>query len=188
MLEPVYSDRLKLRNWQETDRELFFTINNDDRVMEYFPFRRDRQQSDKLMDDLRAMIDANGFGFAAIELRDGGECVGFCGLHLCERKLGLPEGTIEIGWRLTPQFWGKGIATEAAKRWLDFGFSDLGLERIVSFAVHSNAPSLAVMRRIGMRPVPERDFDHPMVPDTYSHLKRHLFHEISIENWRQLHA
>ena len=40
------TERLVIRNWKEEDRELFHLINSDDRVMQYFPFRRTREQSD----------------------------------------------------------------------------------------------------------------------------------------------
>ena len=45
-MKPIRTPRLILRNWEERDRELFFRINSDDRVMEFFPFRRDRTQAD----------------------------------------------------------------------------------------------------------------------------------------------
>ncbi len=178
------TDRLILRNWREGDRELFHFINSDDRVMEFFPKRRSRQESDELMDVLAAGIETNGFGFAAIEIAGTGETAGFAGLHLCDGIPGLEPGEVEIGWRLAPQFWGKGIVTEAALRWLDFGFKDLGRERIVSFAVEGNHRSTAVMRRIGMCPVPELDFEHPKVPETHPQLKRHVFYEMTADAWR----
>ena len=42
--------RLTVRNWIETDRDLFHEINSDPQVMAYFPFRRSRAQSDELFD------------------------------------------------------------------------------------------------------------------------------------------
>ncbi len=57
---------------------------------------------------------------------------------------------IEIGWHLAEPYWGKGLATEAAKAVRDYGFRELGLERIWATAYAENKPSLAVMERIGM--------------------------------------
>ena len=54
---------------------------------------------------------------------------------------------------------------------------------IVSFAVHDNHASTGVMRRIGMVAEPDRDFDHPRVPDTHPELKRHAFYRITREQW-----
>ena len=95
----------------------------------------------------------------------------------------LSPGTIEIGWRLTPEFWGKGYVTEAARAWLAFGFETLGVDEIVSFAVWNNNRSTAVMERIGMTADPSRDFDHPGIPDSHPHLKQHVFYALSRREW-----
>ncbi|MGJ8570698.1 MAG: GNAT family N-acetyltransferase [Hoeflea sp.] len=177
-MNPLRTQRLILRNWEERDRELFHRINCDDRVMEFFPMRRSRVEADAMMDRLAAGIAENGFGLAAVEIAETGEVAGFTGLNVIN---GLPvaeDGVVEIGWRIAPEFWGKGYVTEAARRWCDIGLGDLGLERIISFAVTGNHRSIAVMQRIGMSPRPDLDFDHPGVPDTHPHLKRHVFYEM----------
>jgi len=178
-MKPLRTDRLILRNWEDPDRDLFFRINSDDTVMEFFPFRRDRRQSDELMDTLAGRIEEHGFGFCALEIAATGETAGFAGLSLTEGIPGVPDNSIEIGWRLAPEFWGKGYVTEAAIAWLDWGFANLEAEEIVSFAVDGNHRSTAVMQRIGMKRDISRDFDHPKVPDTHPQLKRHVFYALS---------
>jgi RimJ/RimL family protein N-acetyltransferase len=96
----------------------------------------------------------------------------------------FPQGTIEIGWRLAPEYWGKGYATEAAEAWLAFGFETLGLDEIVSFAVAGNRRSTAVMERIGMKADPASDFDHPAIGDDYAHLRRHVTYRLSRADWQ----
>lgn len=177
--------RLILRNWQDRDRELFRRINVDDTVMEFFPFRRNAVSADELMDRIAAGIGQNGFGFGAIEIKATGETAGFAGLHLTDDIPNLPKNSTEIGWRLAPEFWGQGIASEAARGWLAQGFGPLGLHRIVSFAVASNTRSTAVMKRIGMIRRAELDFDHPKVPDTHPHLKRHSFYDLTAREYLQ---
>jgi RimJ/RimL family protein N-acetyltransferase len=66
---------------------------------------------------------------------------------------------VDIGWRLLPEFWGNGYATEGAKRCLEFGFSNLKIVRVISIAPQLNKVSLAVMRKIGMTQIAE--FSHP---------------------------
>ncbi len=144
--------------------------------MRYFPVRRSAEQADALMDSLKAQIDAIGYGFTALELSETEDCIGFCGLSPTDLEPIVPEGSVEIGWRLTPETWGKGYASEAAKTMLDFGFQNLALDEIVSFAVSGNHRSTAVMRRIGMHADPLRDFDHPNVPDSQPELRRHVFY------------
>ncbi|MCV3208981.1 GNAT family N-acetyltransferase [Mesorhizobium sp. YC-39] len=183
-MRPIRTERLILRNWEERDRHLFHRINSDERVMEFFPFRRDRAAADAKMDEFRAWIAEDGYGFAAAEIIETGECIGFVGLLVTDHLPVLPAGTVEIGWRLAPEFWGHGYVTEAAEAWLTYGFETLGLDEIVSFAVGDNRRSTAVMERLGMTADPANDFDHPGIPDSYPALKRHVLYRLSRDDWR----
>jgi len=80
------TERLIIRNWNEEDRDLFHFINSDDRVMEFFSIRRSREQSDKMMDDLRKMISDQGYGYTAIALKETNEAIGFCGLSPADKS------------------------------------------------------------------------------------------------------
>jgi RimJ/RimL family protein N-acetyltransferase len=183
-MKPIRTRRLILRNWEERDRDLFHRINSDERVMEFFSMRRNRQQSDEMMDRVRADIAARGYGWTAVEIAETGECIGFVGLNAADIGAVVPPGSIEIGWRLAPEFWGQGYVTEAANALLDFAFKELGLAEVVSFAVWNNHRSTAVMERLGMRRDPASDFDHPRVADTRPELKRHRMYRISRKDWR----
>lgn len=171
--------RLRIRAWEdsEADRAFFHRVNSEEKMLEFFPFRRSREEADELFDLMRARGQANGYGWAVAELRETGARVGFTGLARIRDEEVMGVG-VEIGWRYVPEAWGKGLASEAARALLVHGFDDLGLERIVAFAVTGNAASISVMQRIGMRARPDLDFDHPAVPDTMPHLKRHAFYEI----------
>ena len=177
------TNRLILRPWEERDRDLFFEINSDPLVMEFFPFRRNREESDAFFDSIQARQHERPT-FQAVELKENGEGLGFCGLHQAGVEPFFPADTVEIGWRLTRRAWGHGYASESALAWLAHGFETLGLSEIVSYAVHNNRRSTAVMARIGMRAEPKRDFGHPTVPDTHPHLKRHVVYRMSADDWR----
>lgn len=151
--------------------------------MEFFPERRDRAAADAMMDEIRDGIAADGFGFAAVELASTGECLGFAGFNATDLEPHLPPGAIEIGWRLAPEHWGKGYASEAAAAWLEYGFTSLQLDEIVSFAVAENIRSTAVMRRIGMTLDPAASFVHPDIPDTHPHLKNFVLYRLAREVW-----
>lgn len=182
-LEPIVTDRLILRNWREADRPLFHHINSDPAVMEFFPFRRDRAQADELMDRLARMIDDTGFGFLAIELRGNGKCAGFAGLAKINIPAAFPPDKVEIGWRLAPEFWGHGYATEAATALVEHGFAHHGLAEIVSYAAPANTRSIAIMQRLGMHRDATRDFDLPSVPDEMAWLRPHVVYALSAEDW-----
>jgi len=178
------TDRLIIRNWRETDRDLFFEINSDETVMTFFPFRRDRAEADTFLDHLQTLISQTGLGFYALESKASGETIGFCGLARTDLAPFMPTGTVEIGWRLAHRFWGQGFVTEAAKALLQHGFETLKLDEIVSFAVHDNHRSTSVMRRIGMQRDLRGDFDHPRVPDSKPRLKRHVLYRLTADAWR----
>ena len=184
-MTPIETPRLILRNWEERDRRVFRRINSDDQILEFFDFRRDAATADAFMDQLKAEIARDGFGWTAAEIAATGECIGFIGLHPVEVPGIADEGTFEIGWRLLPEHWGKGYASEGAGALLAFGFAELGLAEIISFAVWNNVRSTAVMERIGMQRDATGDFDHPKVVDPA--LKRHVLYRIGREEWQRLH-
>jgi RimJ/RimL family protein N-acetyltransferase len=68
---------------------------------------------------------------------------------------------VKISWRLARDYWGFGFATEAARAARDYGFSQMGLEQIVSFTVPANQRSRNVMGRIGMTHSPMMTLNIP---------------------------
>lgn len=91
---------------------------------------------------------------------------------------------VEVGWRLSPQYWGSGYATEASREAMRFGFEVAGLEQIVSFTVPANRRSCRVMERIGMTHDPADGFDHPTL-ESGSPLKRHVLYRMTASRWRE---
>lgn len=183
--DSITTDRLLIRHWdKQHDADAFFELNNDPRVMEFFPGRRTRSQANALLDLIEAKIRQQGFGWSAIELRKTGQVIGFGGIAHVEE--GFPNGpSAEIGWRYLPEFWGKGYATEAAAASRDYGFEVLNLPEILSFAVPGNHASFAVMRRIGMVRFEHGDFDHPNVPVTFPLLKPHHCYRMDRDLWHK---
>ncbi|NTJ42738.1 GNAT family N-acetyltransferase [Agrobacterium larrymoorei] len=179
--------RLILREWKDTDCDLFREINADSKVMEFFPFRRSHAESDVALGNVNDMIRATGYGFYALELRETAEPIGFCGIAPANMEEVFPLGTMEIGWRLATRFWGSGYVTEAAKSLLTMAFDEKRLPEIVSFAVHDNHRSTAVMKRIGLVRDASRDFDHPRVPETHPHLKAHVTYALTRDQWKAMH-
>lgn len=86
------TERLLIRNWRDEDRNLFREINRDPKVMEFFPWRRTYEEADAMLERLRTMIEETGLGFYALEEKESGEPVGFCGIgpppshRSCRRK------------------------------------------------------------------------------------------------------
>jgi RimJ/RimL family protein N-acetyltransferase len=179
----IETPRLILRNWEERDADVFFELMSDEKVMEFFPYRRTRHESDERLAQLMASIEDIGFGFYAVELKENGECLGMCGIAQLEMEPQFPQGTFEVGWRFTECAWGKGYASESAKAAIADGFLNHGLSDFVAIAVTTNRRSIAVMERIGMVRDPDGDFDHPGVPDDQPALIRHVTYRISRNQW-----
>jgi RimJ/RimL family protein N-acetyltransferase len=181
---PLETERLIIRPFEKPDRALFHEINSDEKVMEFYPYRRTRAQSDELFDKGRIALAETGYGYTAVEIKATGECIGYCCLAFPNLETVFPAQTVEIGWRTAARYWGNGYTTEAAKALLADGFTRRGLEEIVSFAVPANLRSLAVMQRLGMVRDPGSDFDHPKVGEDYAHLRRHVVCRLSKLQWK----
>jgi RimJ/RimL family protein N-acetyltransferase len=174
-ITPLFTPRLVLRDWRESDRAPFAALNADPRVMEHFPGTLTREQSDALVQRITATIARHGFGFWAVEVRATEEFVGFVGLSVPPFEAAFTP-CVEIGWRIAFAHWGKGIATEGARAALDAAFGQLGLAEVVSFTT-TNVRSQRVMERLGMRHDARDDFDHPALPAGHP-LQRHVLYRM----------
>ncbi len=83
----------------------------------------------------------------AVVLPAEGRLIGVVTLTITHRELGQAE----LGYRLGPDSWGQGYATEASQALVGFGFSTLGLHRIYALCHPENTGSRRVMEKIGMQ-------------------------------------
>jgi RimJ/RimL family protein N-acetyltransferase len=87
----------------------------------------------------------HGFGDWAVTGKANGQLIGHCGLNF------VPEvGEVEVDYSLAKAYWGQGIATEAARASVRFGFETLRLERIIALADPQNIASWRVMEKVGL--------------------------------------
>lgn len=176
------TERLLLRKWDDRATSSLLALSTDPVVMQHFPTLATRAQIHELVRRQQDALSAGRPGLFAVELRDTGAVIGFVGL--AEPTFEAPfVPCVEIGWRLSRDAWGHGYATEAAHAVLAHGFDSLGLREVVSFTAVVNAPSIAVMRRLGMHTDPREDFDHPSVPKGHP-LRRHVLYRLTADEWR----
>lgn len=142
--------------------------------MEYFPALLTPAESTEMMARIEDHFLRYGFGLWAAELRETGEFTGFIGLNIPTFESHFTP-CIEIGWRLAPQFWGHGLATEGAGAVLHHAFTKLALHEIVAFTVPANHRSRRVMEKLAMTHNPADDFDHPRLPEDHP-LRRHVLY------------
>lgn len=176
------TERLVLRQWQESDKAIFAEMTADSEVMRYFPSMLTRDESDAGVERLAIGITENGYGFWALEVKATGEFIGFVGVKMLD--LDIPKSPfLEIGWRLAKAHWGKGYAPEAAMVSLAFAFTELKQEAVYSITTLNNAPSRRVMEKIGMTNT-GLDFDHPKL-EVGSPLQRHCLYQITQDEWKK---
>jgi len=139
------TDRLILRHFDLNDAECFYFLNKDEEVMRYTGDTAfsSIQESYDFIKNYDA-YDKTGMGRWTIELKENNQPIGWCGLKL------HPNGMIDLGYRLHKNYWGKGIATEAAKVALSVGFEQLQLSEIIGRTANDNLASIRVLEKIGM--------------------------------------
>jgi RimJ/RimL family protein N-acetyltransferase len=146
------TERLLLRPWNAADRTVFAAMNADPEVMRFVGVGRPltRAQSDELVDAIETHWEQHGFGLWCAALReDPDACVGFVGLAI-PSFLPAVLPTVEVGWRLAPAVWGRGLATEGARAALAHAFGPLELESVISVIDPRNRRSVRVAEKLGM--------------------------------------
>jgi len=100
----------------------------------------------KITEILSVDFDLKGYGRWVTILKETGEYVGWAGLKY------LPEfDQTDLGYRILPEFWGNGIASEASEAILKYGFETLKLETIIAIAMPEHKASIRVMEKVGMQ-------------------------------------
>jgi RimJ/RimL family protein N-acetyltransferase len=177
------TERLMLRTWNDNDVQPMLAINQDPKVMEYFPGLQDLEMTKNFIDKVNAHFENHGYSLYTTVRKDTNEFIGFIGLLIADFKAHFTPAT-EIGWRLSSNHWGQGFATEGAKAVLDYAFRELKIPEIVSFTAAGNAKSIRVMQKIGLQHNEADDFDPPKLDDE-SPLKRHVLYRLSREKYTQ---
>ena len=155
-----------LRPWRDADVEPFASMNRHPDVVRHFPGPVPRRNSLGLIAFNSEHIARHGFGFWAVERTDTRDFIGMVGLSTSLPDWHPCAGGVEIGWRLRPEHWRRGFATEAALEAARLGFEVFGLDEIVAYTAAANAPSRAVMSRLGMVEDRAACFEHPRFAPT----------------------
>jgi RimJ/RimL family protein N-acetyltransferase len=147
----IETPRLLLRPWQPDDLAEFTRLLTDPEVTRYIVLNEPFTPEDVVEVSVRTLEqwEHNGFGpWVAIE-KATGRWVGRIGLNEIQDWPGLDK--VEVGWELHQEFWGRGLATEGGRAAVRYGFEVLGLARIMSATMATNAASRRVMVKCGLR-------------------------------------
>ena len=174
----IETPRLRLRRWIDDDFEPLAAMCADPRVMEFFPSIFSREETQAMWRRIQEHHAHYGFGPWAMEV--DGKFAGALGLNWILQFETHFAPCVEIGYRLRPEFWGRGLATEAGHAALRYAFEYLGLPEIVAFTLPANKRSRRVIEKIGL--AFSEEFDHPLIAEGHP-MRRQVLYRISRSAW-----
>ena len=140
------TERMVLRRMETSDVDNLMGIFSDPVAMRSYPATKSRAEAEEWVRWTLGSYRDHGFGLWVAMLKDSGEFAGQCGLTLQEVE---GEEEVEIGYLFLRRFWGRGLATEAARKVRDHGFA-LGYRRMISIIDPANFPSRRVAEKSGL--------------------------------------
>lgn len=146
----IITDRLRLREYTREDWHAVLTYQRQPLYLRYYPWEERTEQDVRrfvqMFLDWQQERPRYRYQFAIVTFNDA-RLIGSCGI-----RLKSPDSReADMGYELDPEYWGKGLATEAARALLNFGFHGLGMHRISATCIAENISSIRVLERIGMR-------------------------------------
>jgi RimJ/RimL family protein N-acetyltransferase len=178
------TDRLILRGWDDERWEAFQRVTNTEAVMRWLGGVSGPEQMEAARARLEGYAADHGFTFWAVERRTDRAILGFCGL----KRANAPgaealHGEVEVGWRLREDAWRQGYAKEAAIASLDLAFDRFAAPRVIAFTAAGNLPSQGLMKRLGMRNLPDHGYVNQRFPADAPPNPQVTF-AITAEEWR----
>jgi [ribosomal protein S5]-alanine N-acetyltransferase len=143
----LQTTRLVLRPFREQDIDLLAELMANPDFMRFSLGPYTRAQTQTVLDKLLSWNRAGLPSQFAVTIRADDTLIGYCGFF---HQLVDGKDEIEIGYRLHPDYWNQGLATEAAIAVRDHAFGDLKLSRVISLIHPDNAASRRVAEKIGM--------------------------------------
>ena len=148
MQAKIETNRLILRPLELSDAEAAFGWFGDPVVMRFTPTGPDKS-IEETKTRLVAFMDhqqLHGFSKWLVLDRNSEVAIGDSGLLVLQ-----DYGWIDLGFRFAQQYWGKGLATEAASAWIRAAFDELNLKRLGAFVHPENVASIRVLEKVGFR-------------------------------------
>lgn len=145
----LLTERLRLRPLKLDDVSDVFEYASNPVIATYTVWEPHKtiQDSTLFVQSVLNQYEKVGMAAYGVELKAEARIIGTCGFIMYDEL----NHKAELAYALSPKYWGKGFALEAAEVWVQFGFEQLGLNRIEAGCHAENDSSERVMKRIGMR-------------------------------------
>ncbi len=151
----LHTPRLLLRSFATEDLEQMAELMADKDFMRFSFGVFSRERTAEFLEKMRARDRANLPSQFGVISREDNRLIGYCGFF-SQTVDDIEE--LEIGYRIDPAYWGRGLATEAARAVRDHGFHELQLSRLISLIHLENLASRRVAEKNGMTPEKETVF------------------------------
>lgn len=145
----IETERLIIRPFQLSDIDSAHEMNLDAAVSQYTGdggIVSKAETKRRIIEDVLGDYEKHGFGRLAVTLKSNHQFIGFAGLKYLED---IKE--VDLGYRFMKKYWGQGIATEAAKACVQYGFEELNLKRLLAFLLPENLASVRVLEKLNFQ-------------------------------------
>src|ERR1700722_19482677 len=133
----IETNRLVLRAWLDKDIESFYRIHQDSKMMKFLSGPTTYSETEQFVNRAMRQIKVFGFGRFACEYKENRELIGFIGLNIPLFEASFTP-CVELGFRIAPEYWGLGLATEGAKSVLKYAFEQIKLSEVISYTHENN--------------------------------------------------
>jgi len=145
----IETPRLIIRQFTPQDLEALSRLLSDSDVMRFSlsgTFSK-AQTEQFLLTCIQAYHEIR-FGQYALVLKESNQVIGFCGFFT---QVLNDKEEVELAFRLTKDFWGQGLAPEAAIACRDYAFSELPIDRLISIIDPNNTQAIRVAQKAGLK-------------------------------------
>ncbi len=143
----IETERLILRPFREEDLDDEFSIVGDSETMSFYPRAFSKEEVAEIIAENIRTFETSGYGLFAVVDKHSCEYVGDCGITI---QVIDGEEEFEVGYRIRKEYWGQGLAPEAARAMVEYGFKKLRLKRLCSYMAKEHHQSRRTAEKAGM--------------------------------------
>jgi ribosomal-protein-alanine N-acetyltransferase len=149
----IETERLILRELIPSDYEAIFLLDSNPNVHQYLGNNPvvSINESKKYIENIRNQYIQHGIGRYAVLIKETNEFIGWAGIKYNTERENGQVNFYDIGYRLIESSWGKGYGCEAAKAWLDYGFNEMNIPKIIGTVSKDNIASRKILEKIGLQ-------------------------------------
>lgn len=147
-LPELDTQRLKLVKITEEYAKDMYEYSSDVDVTRYLTWspHSSEKETERYIKLLQKRYKSGAFNDWGLVYKENGKLIGTCGYTSFDWE----KNTAEIGYVLSKDYWGMGLAVEAAKAVIDFGVETFGFEGFCAKCIQGNDASMRVMQKLGM--------------------------------------